>query len=271
MLPNRPWPTVTILDPKRVRLYHGPMGDDLGGRLVRAGLLTRQQLARALAGGPAHGKVLVLSLLEGGLSEDALAGFFVADGFGPLLEGDALSSGALAGVLRPEMARGLLALPIRRSPAGLVVAMADPSDRDSVDEIRFAVGSDVLPASFARETGRSFLGYQYKVCGGDSTTTSGVWPSFSCPSSLSAPASSPSPSSRRAACAAHRAAHFALLLLSADLGGRHVATAPTCSLAAAAVGCFVPNHSAAVGTPPCAPLVAAIGLASRGIRCLVRA
>ena len=60
-----------------------------------------------------------------------------------------------------------------------------------------------------------------------------------------------------AALGAAACSSFALLLLSPDLGGRHVATAPTCSLAAAAVGCFVPNHSAAVGTPPCAPLVAA--------------
>jgi hypothetical protein len=40
---------------------------------------------------------------------------------------------------------------VRSSPAGLVVAMADPSDRHSVDEIRYAVGGEVLP-TIARVT-----------------------------------------------------------------------------------------------------------------------
>ena len=56
------------------------MAQDLGARLIRAGLLSRGQLARALAGGPMRGGALVAALVDDGLPEDALVGFFVSEG-----------------------------------------------------------------------------------------------------------------------------------------------------------------------------------------------
>ena len=127
------------------------MAEDLGARLVRAGLASREQLATALAEGPAQGGSLAARLLDGGVSEEDLVGFFLSNGFGPLLDADELAR-ARPHVLQhitAQMAHTLLALPIRQSAAGLVVAMADPSDVDAVAELRFATGGSVL-ATVAR-------------------------------------------------------------------------------------------------------------------------
>jgi hypothetical protein len=129
------------------------MAEDLGSRLLRAGLVTREELARALESAPPHGGALATELVRIGIEEDALAGFFLASGYGPLLDADEIKDADRGAVRRLDgtIAAGLLALPVRSSPAGLVVAMADPSDRHSVDEIRYAVGGEVLP-TIARVT-----------------------------------------------------------------------------------------------------------------------
>jgi hypothetical protein len=127
--------------------YYRAMAEDLGSRLLRAGLVTREELARALERAPPHGGALATELVRIGIEEDALAGFFLAAGYGPLLDADEIKLADHGAVRRLDgaVAAGLLALPVRSSPAGLVVAMADPSDRHSVDEIRYAVGGEVLP------------------------------------------------------------------------------------------------------------------------------
>jgi hypothetical protein len=61
------------------------MAHDLGGRLARAGLVTRDDLAEILATAPPHDAAFVRALVRRGVSEDAIAGFFLSEGFGPLL------------------------------------------------------------------------------------------------------------------------------------------------------------------------------------------
>lgn len=124
------------------------MAADLGSRLLEAGLVTRAQLARARSAGPPHGGALARELVRLGVEEDAIAGFFLAGGYGPLLDADDLAQADPSAVRRlpAPIADALLALPIRSSPGGLVVAMADPSDRHAVEEIRYAVGQRILPA-----------------------------------------------------------------------------------------------------------------------------
>lgn len=123
------------------------MPDDLGARLLRAGLVTRDQLGDTLASGPPHDGALVAALVARGVPEDALAGFFLAEGFGPLMDPGDLAKADPAALRRVAgaMAGHLLALPVRASPAGLVVAMAAPSDRHAVRELARAIGGDVLP------------------------------------------------------------------------------------------------------------------------------
>jgi hypothetical protein len=123
------------------------MADDLGSRLLRSGLVTRDQLAESLARAAEHGGALIEALAARGVPEDALAGFFVAEGFGPMTEPRELDAvtAATARRLPARMAVDLVALPVRATPAGLVVAMAAPSDRHAVREIARAIGGSVLP------------------------------------------------------------------------------------------------------------------------------
>ena len=123
------------------------MADDLGARLLRAGLVTRAQLGAVLGGAPPHDGALAVGLVDDGLSEDALCGFFVSLGLGPLLDAGDLASAqprALA-ALPASMALALHALPVRYGAAGLVVAMAAPTDRHTIAELRRAARVEVLP------------------------------------------------------------------------------------------------------------------------------
>lgn len=127
------------------------MPDDLGGRLTRAGLVTRADLAEIVASAPPHDAALVRSLVRRGLPEDALAGFFLSEGFGPLLEWSDLDRAEPAWAARvpSAMAIDFLALPLRAVTDGVVVAMAAPSDAHIVRELARVLGSRVL-ATVAR-------------------------------------------------------------------------------------------------------------------------
>ena len=116
----------------------------LGSRLIRAGLCSRDQLAAALIAGPASGGEIARRLVARGLDEDALVGFLLAEGFGPLCEGSDLSSVAYD-ALDPDIAHALVALPLRTEGGAMLVAMADPSDEHAVRELRFALQLPVEP------------------------------------------------------------------------------------------------------------------------------
>ncbi len=130
---------------------HPRMADDLGGRLTRAGLVTRADLAELVAAAPAHDAALVRALVRRGVPEDALAGFFLSEGFGPLLERQDLDRAELvwANRLPSAMALDFLALPLRAATNGIVVAMAAPSDAHIVRELTRVLGERVL-ATIAR-------------------------------------------------------------------------------------------------------------------------
>ncbi|MGF1466024.1 MAG: hypothetical protein ACFCGT_07805 [Sandaracinaceae bacterium] len=120
---------------------------ELGARLVGAGLVTSRTLAEAMGEGPLHQGDLVRALAIRGVSEDALAGYFLSLGFGPILSAADLAAaekGALAS-LPAAMAHALLVLPVRESPIGLVVAMAAPSDAHALHEVNRKVRAKVVP------------------------------------------------------------------------------------------------------------------------------
>lgn len=130
---------------------HARMPDDLGGRLTRAGLVTRADLAELVAAAPAHDAALVRALVRRGVPEDALAGFFLSEGFGPLLDRQDLDRAepVWANRLPSAMALDFLALPLRAATNGIVVAMAAPSDAHIVRELTRVLGERVL-ATIAR-------------------------------------------------------------------------------------------------------------------------
>ena len=136
-----------MLDEDGAYRYFREVVDDLGGQLIRAGLVTQRQLSEVRSAAPPHDGALITALSQQGLSEDGLAGYFVAIGLGPLMEAADLAAADPSVTARVPgvMASALMALPIRESPAGLVVAMAAPTDEHAIHELARAAGTTVLP------------------------------------------------------------------------------------------------------------------------------
>lgn len=124
------------------------MGRRLVDELVEAGLVTEARARTSDPGDPLISTVRVLTnLVEQGLDERELAGFFVSQGFGPMLQSAELSRAdqSLVRCLSVTDAHELCALPLRASPAGAVVAMADPKDERAIAKLRVALGGEILP------------------------------------------------------------------------------------------------------------------------------
>jgi hypothetical protein len=124
------------------------MAGRLVEQLVDAGLVTEAQ-ARASDSSDRllpSGQV-VQNLVAAGLDERALAGFFVSLGFGPMLQSPELAraDGNLVRRLAGADAHDLCAMPLRPSPAGAIVAMADPTDEGAVAKLSAALGGSILP------------------------------------------------------------------------------------------------------------------------------
>jgi hypothetical protein len=124
------------------------MSGQLVEQLVEAGLVTEDQARASEPKDPLVSTSRVLQGLVGnGLDERILAGFFVAKGFGPMLQAAELARADLDLVRRvaPSDAHDLCAMPLRPSGAGAVVAMADPTDEHAVAKLALALGGRVLP------------------------------------------------------------------------------------------------------------------------------
>lgn len=123
------------------------MGRRLVDELVEAGLVTEARARTSDPGDPLISTVRVLTnLVEQGLDERELAGFFVSQGFGPMLQSAELSRAdqSLVRCLSATDAHELCALPLRASPAGAIVAMADPKDERAIAKLRVALGGEIL-------------------------------------------------------------------------------------------------------------------------------
>ena len=116
--------------------------------LVEVGLVTESQARTAREGQALLSTSQVMArLVELGLDERVLAGFFVSQGFGPMLQSAELARAdlQLARRVRPKDAHRLCAMPLRPSAAGAIVAMADPTDEQAVAELRAILGGRILP------------------------------------------------------------------------------------------------------------------------------
>ncbi len=138
---------------------------DLGARLLRAGLVTREQLAWALARGPAGGGPLAAVLVEAGVSEETLVGFFLADGHGPLVGRTELraADAVLVASIEGAMARDLFVLPVARRDEGVLVAMADPTDTDALAELHRVLGARPVPIVARVSDLRAVLAHHYPL------------------------------------------------------------------------------------------------------------
>jgi hypothetical protein len=117
-------------------------------QLLHAGLVTEAQARATDASGPLTSSAQVVQdLVAAGVNERDLAGFFVSLGFGPMLQAQELGRADenLVRRLPGTDAHELCAMPLRPSPAGAIVAMADPTDDDAVAKLSEALGGSVLP------------------------------------------------------------------------------------------------------------------------------
>ncbi len=124
------------------------MQGDLDVRLLRAGLITRDQVHEALASNPHNEGALVVALIAGGVPEDAISDFFVYEGYGPLVGTEDLASAdpSAVGKIPPSMADSWMVLPLRGDSSGWVVAMAAPSDLHAAQELARMLGGPIIPA-----------------------------------------------------------------------------------------------------------------------------
>jgi hypothetical protein len=117
-------------------------------QLLEVGLVTQAQARASEVGGPlASTSRLIQNLVAQGLDERVLAGFFVSRGYGPMLQATQLARADLNLVrcLPAADAHELCAMPLRPSPAGAIVAMADPTDERAITRLSEVLGGSILP------------------------------------------------------------------------------------------------------------------------------
>lgn len=122
----------------------GPLVD----QLVESGLVTEAQARASDASHPlVSTRRVIQNLVDRGVDERTLAGFFVTKGFGPILRAAELARAdqELVERLCPSDAHELCAMPLRSTAAGAVVAMADPTDEHAVAKLSLALGDRILP------------------------------------------------------------------------------------------------------------------------------
>jgi len=123
------------------------MIEQLGERLIAAGVVTSSEVAEAKPADVGTGTRFVRALVTSVVSEDALAGFFVAEGAGPLASREEMDATPkdISALVPGEMARSLHALPIAVDGQALVVAMLDPWDKHALRELTRVTGREILP------------------------------------------------------------------------------------------------------------------------------
>ncbi len=146
----------------------------LGEMLVEAGLIDNIQLQSALGHQRQWGGKLGDILLEMGfISEHVLADFFESHLNIPCLDlSDFEIPENVRGLLKDEIIKKYSVVPIGYENKVLTVAMSDPSDIRTIDELQFAAGCRIIPVlvfslDVKRLIQRYFgeevaAGYQYK-------------------------------------------------------------------------------------------------------------
>lgn len=140
------------------------MADIVGPLLVRAGLITQEQLVAAHQARRQTGGTLTEHLVQRGvLNEDALCNFYRQRLLVPQVAWQDLGkiTPSVIARLPPEIAGEFRVVPMSFDrEQNLTVAMADPSDTHAIDEIGFFTGSFVMRA-VAAPTAVAWALYHY--------------------------------------------------------------------------------------------------------------
>ncbi len=139
----------------------------LGEMLVRAGLITSEQLDDALALQKSAGGRIGSTLVKlGYVSEEEIASFLGRQyGVPPVDLSKAAIDPAILKLVPAEVARKYLLIPLGRSGGALTVAMADPSDIFAIDEVRFITGHNIQPMVAPDTSIQNALNRHYETAG----------------------------------------------------------------------------------------------------------
>jgi type IV pilus assembly protein PilB len=122
--------------------------DLIGDLLVREGLITEDQLKAALNEQRANGHRLGYTLVAMGVvSETDLTRVLARKYRVKAVDLSRIDhiDGRVIKMVKPEIAVRHLVLPLRRVGRTLTVAMANPTNLDAIDELRFSTGYDIEP------------------------------------------------------------------------------------------------------------------------------
>jgi len=122
--------------------------DLIGDLLVREGLITEEQLRRALSEQRSNGSRLGFTLVSMGfVSETDLTRILARKYRVKAVDLSRIDKVDMrvVNLVKPEIATRHLVLPLRRVGRTLTVAMANPTNLDAIDELRFSTGYDIEP------------------------------------------------------------------------------------------------------------------------------
>ena len=139
--------------------------DRLGELLVRNGLITQEQLARALADARANGTRVGYSLIKlGYISEDELVRALARQYRVPAVDlSNIVIDPRIIRLVPSEIALKHTILPLRRVGRTLTVAMANPTDAGALDDLKFVTRHDIEPVVAGEVTLRKQIEKYYEA------------------------------------------------------------------------------------------------------------
>jgi type IV pilus assembly protein PilB len=139
--------------------------DRLGELLVRNGLITQEQLARALADARANGTRVGHSLIKlGFVSEDDVVRVLARQYRVPAVDlSNIVIDPRIIRLVPSEIALKHTILPLRRVGRTLTVAMANPTDAGALDDLKFVTRHDIEPVVAGEFTLRKQIEKYYEA------------------------------------------------------------------------------------------------------------
>ncbi len=141
------------------------MAAKLGDLLLKAGLITQEQLSNTLAKQKETSKKLGSLLVElGYLNEHQLARFLSKQFRVPSIDlrPEDVDESVLK-IIAPDVAQRYQIFPVKRRGRNLILAMVNPADIFAIDDVKFTTGFEIEPVVVAQSTMDKLLERFYKV------------------------------------------------------------------------------------------------------------
>jgi len=156
----------TTTDEKVVLDPHEPQGPPrIGERLLQAGVITRHQLNFALQRQQRRGGVLGKHLVETGALSDYRLRQFLSEKMGvPELDLESIHiDPSLKNLIPKNLAEAFNLVPVNLEEGKLTVAMMDPTDLTTIDQIQFRCGKEIIPVLASAEAISLIIDQYYRA------------------------------------------------------------------------------------------------------------